>query len=404
MTGVALPINASSGSPAYDARAFRAAMAAHKMWDGVPLAGRQGLRPMGGSNANIVTLAGSTITVGLHAGVVAPGWATTTGSYDVALTVAETHSLTPADATNPRKDIVIGRVYDHDESPGGLRLYRSEYIAGSANASPAEPAVPQGALRIATIDVPQTGGGSAVVTNNYRFEASAGGVLPVRDTTDRDAIVNPYTGMTVYRMDRGWLEMYDGSAWRSHRMVIAPGNPHHVTHPAAGQTIIYTADGQTYQYSGTVWRTSRPAARLIRTSGGAVPNAVMTVLAMNSEEFDTHGAHDNSVNSSRYVCPISGLYRISGGVGWVPQTSGSPNRRQADLRKNGTTITGSQGPSTHGADTSTCSAQTVTIACNTGDYIELAAFQSSGASLGTATSPELYPFLNVEYVGPVAQF
>lgn len=400
MTGVALPINASSGSPAYDARAFRAAMAAHKMWDGIPLAGRQGLRPMGGSNANIVTLSGSTITVGLHVGVIAPGWATTTGSYDVAMTVAETPGpLTPADATNPRKDIVIGRVYDNDESPSGLRLYRSEYIAGSAGPSPAEPAVPQGAIRIATIDVPMNGGGSPVVTNNYRYEVSAGGILPVRDFSERDAIVNPYGGMVVYRMDRGWLEMYDGTAWRVHRAIVTAAALSQIPNPTTDQIAFLATNGQPYRYSGSAWLPTHPAARMIRTSGGTIPHATWTVVAMNSEEFDTHGAHSTSVNPSRFTCPYTGLYRVSGGGGFASNATGSRTWR---LHKNGAAVDGSTGPGILGSDASNTAMQTVTILCTAGDYLELAGYQSSGGALATSTTAETYPFLNVEYAGPAS--
>src|SRR5262245_16109456 len=115
MTAVAWPINATAGAPSYRARQYPNTAAAMKMWGGVLLGVRQGIRPMGGTAANAGTLSGSTITVNLHAGEVSPTWATVTGTYDVALTVIETFSLTPADATNPRKDIVIGRVYDNDE-------------------------------------------------------------------------------------------------------------------------------------------------------------------------------------------------------------------------------------------------------------------------------------------------
>jgi hypothetical protein len=253
MTGTASWINASAGAPSYDGRALRSGMAGMKGWDGIPLAGRQGIRPMGGTSANIVTLSGSTITVNLHAGEVTPGWAAVTGTYDVALTVAETHSLTPADATNPRKDIVIGRVYDNSESASGLRLYRSEYIAGTAGPSPSEPSVPQGGIRIATIDVPASGGGSPVVTNNYMYTAAAGGVLPVRTQAERDAIVNPHNGQTIYRVDKNWLEFYDGSAWRTHRAIVAVGVLPDITHPTAGQVVFFTSTKIFQYYNGTAW-------------------------------------------------------------------------------------------------------------------------------------------------------
>lgn len=255
MTGVALLINASAGAPSYSARMFRNGMAAAKAFDGVPLAGRQGIRPMGGTAANIVTLSGSTITVNLHAGEVTPGWSAVTGTYDVALTSVETHTLTAAHATQPRKDIVVGRVYDDDENTSGLRLYRSEYIAGVAGPSPSEPAVPTGAMRLATIDVPQSGGGSPVVTNNYTYTAAAGGVLAVRSQAERDAISNPYDGYPVYRVDRDWVEIYDGTVWRVQGVAHGSSTADlaAVTSPREGQLGVLTS-GLLYRYQDGAWR------------------------------------------------------------------------------------------------------------------------------------------------------
>src|SRR5262245_29976779 len=236
MTGTALAINASAGSPAYAARTFRDALAGLMGWDGVPLAGRQGVRPMGGTAVNIVTLSGSTITVNLHAATVTPGWSAVTGTYLCALTAIETWTLTAADATNPRKDIVIGRVYDDDESASGLRQYVSAYIAGTPAPAPAEPAVPVGGIKLATIDVPQTGGGPPAVTQHPMDTSAVGGILVVRAQAERDAIVNPHEGQWVYRVDRGWPEYYASGAWHNHRLVTAMGGTSEISAPVLGQT------------------------------------------------------------------------------------------------------------------------------------------------------------------------
>lgn len=254
MTGVALAINANAGAPTYSARAFREAVAGLKMFDGVALSGRQGIRPMGGTAANVVTVSGSTITVNLHAGQVSPSWASITGTYDVALTVIETHSLTPADVTNPRKDIVVGRVYDEDESAnGGLRLYRTEYLVGTPGPSPAEQSVPVGAFKIATIDVPKVGSGSAAVTNNYAFTVAAGGVLPVRSQAERDAISNPGNGLTVHRMDKGWQEHHDGTAFRVYPNIVSFGSTAEFTGPGNGQVGYHVPTHKFWEYITSQW-------------------------------------------------------------------------------------------------------------------------------------------------------
>lgn len=160
-------INADSGAPAYSADELRRAMALPLQFGGRLLGGRQGVRP--GGNQLKVSLAGTTITVQPGLAVVDPGLATTQGPYWVAIPTAETHTLAPADATNPRKDIVILRVYDHDMDSSGRREAVTEYLVGTPSPTPAEPAVPAGALRLATIDVPQVGGGSPVVTDRRQY-------------------------------------------------------------------------------------------------------------------------------------------------------------------------------------------------------------------------------------------
>ena len=204
-------INASAGAPAYSANELRQAMALGLMYGGRNLGARQGVRP--GGNQLSVSLSVSTITVQPGVACVDPALSTPQGPYWVAIPAAETHTLTAADATNPRKDIVTLRVYDHDEDASGLRLARTEYTAGTPNASPAEPTVPAGAIRLATIDVPASPG-AAVVTNNALATVAAGGILPVPSQSVRDALTGKYDGLAVWRQDLDGLNIYDGSGWR----------------------------------------------------------------------------------------------------------------------------------------------------------------------------------------------
>lgn len=396
MTGVALPINASSGSPDYDAREFRAAMAGMKGWDGGPIAGRQGIRPMGGSAANVVTLSGSTITVGLHAGEITPGWATTTGTYSVALTVAENHSLTPADATNPRKDIVVGRVYDHDESPnGGLRQYITEYIDGTPGPTPAEDPVPQGAVKLATIDVPFSGNGSPVVTNNYAMTAAAGGIVPVRTSAERDAIVNPHDGMTVYRIDRGWLEMSIGGVWRLHRMVVASTTVQ-VPNPQNGQIVFDTADMDWRVYNGTTWLPLTVTAEIQQTVSQNVLHATATPITFTTEIQDSHNGHSTSVNTSRYTFPRAGVFDVGGSIVLAANNAGY---RAAHYRINGAVYNGSQVTyaAVQGANTGYATKQMqITVAAN--DYIEVYAQHNAGSTLATVVAGVDRSTLNIKSV------
>jgi len=205
-------INASAGAPAYSAAEMRQAMGLAVMYDGRNMGVRKGVRP--GGNQLFVSLAGSTITVQPGLCALDPALTTPQGSYWVAIPVAETHTLTAADPTNPRKDIVVARVYDHDEDASGLRLARSEYLVGTPAGSPAEPALPASAIKLALIDVPASGGGAAVVTDRRTSTVATGGILPVADQTERDALGTPYDGQTVWRRDLHLAEVRD-TTWRN---------------------------------------------------------------------------------------------------------------------------------------------------------------------------------------------
>lgn len=200
----------TGGPPQYTAAELRQDMAFGGTFGGRDLGARQGVRP-GGTQWS-VSISASTITVKPGVGLVDPGLTVAQGPYWTALPADQTFSLVAAHATSPRKDIVVIRIYDHDEDGSGLRTAVAEYLPGIAAPSPVEPAVPAGAVRIATIDVPAQGGGNPAVTQNAPFTVAPGGVLPVRNATEQAAVV-PYSGMAIYRLDGIGLLIWTGAAW-----------------------------------------------------------------------------------------------------------------------------------------------------------------------------------------------
>ena len=216
MPGDPLWVNASAGAPAYAANELRQAFALGLLYAGRALGGRGGIRP-GGVGLS-VQLAGSTVTVKAGVAAVDPALTSAQGPYWAALPADETFTLAAADPTNPRKDLVILRVYDHDEDGSGLRLARSEYLAGTASPSPALPALPAGSIRLASLDVPATPG-TPVVNLDGPYTVAPGGLLPVRSAVDQDGL-DEYPGLFVYRIDTRTARVWDGTAWRS--LVTAP--------------------------------------------------------------------------------------------------------------------------------------------------------------------------------------
>lgn len=203
-------INASAGSPSYDATDLRRVDALIGMTDGNPLGAQSGIRPGGGGYTT--TLSGSTINV--NAGV-AELYVSNVGMYRVAMTSAWSGTLTAADATYTRIDLVYLRVWDDDVDGSGLRQGDVVYLAGTPSATPVAPTPPGSAMYmpLATITVPASGGGSATVSTAVRpVTVAPGGIIPSSTQTGY------YAGQ--YRDNGTTLQRYTGSAWEDMQKVV----------------------------------------------------------------------------------------------------------------------------------------------------------------------------------------
>lgn len=203
-------INVAAGAPEYHAAELRRldAVLLSGAGEADRLGARQGVRP----GAPAVSLAGTTITVHDVPVVVYPGLTSISGPYRAAL-LATAFEHDPPDGTNPRKDIVVAQVQDHDEDSSGQRRARPFYVAGTPGATPTEPALPAGSFRLATITVPQSGGGGATLDYNTPFAVASGGVLPVRSASELPTD-GRYEGLYVDVADEDALYRWSGSAWQ----------------------------------------------------------------------------------------------------------------------------------------------------------------------------------------------
>ncbi|MER7280427.1 hypothetical protein ABT369_38920 [Dactylosporangium sp. NPDC000244] len=211
MAITALPINASGGSPSYSARQTRQAFSALMMPGVGPLRTRSGFRPGG---APTVSVTASTWTVGPLSAVVDAAVSSIQAPYLVASDANATGSVTAADATNPRKDILYLQISDTDEDASGSRTPQILYLAGTAAASPTAPSTPARSLLIGVIDVPKVGSGSPAFTPSGLWTVAAGGIVPVASQAARDAL-SVYPGQLVARTDTTpvRVDMWNGTAF-----------------------------------------------------------------------------------------------------------------------------------------------------------------------------------------------
>lgn len=237
----------------------------------------------------------------------------------------------PPDASNSRRDLVI--IHQNDIGFGDAdSLMRVRYVTGTPG-SGADPSlaaypeyrtlarvtVPPGATTIASADITDlrnTAGGGI-------FTVASGGILPIASTGERAAIAAPYEGMTIYRTDRDWIEIYDGAAWRVQGVAVCTSTADRdsaITNPYSGQLAQITTGGDPlFQYDGgtSAWvQIAGPnlprgiIARHLRTTNGTATTATTGATAQKYVELSAP-----VVSGRRYQIDIPSLSFFSPAAG-----------------------------------------------------------------------------------------
>lgn len=136
-------------------------------------------------------------------------------------------------------------------------------------------------------------------------------------------------------------------------------------------------------------------ARVYHNAAQAIPHNTNTVLALNSERYDTDTIHDLITNNSRLTCHKAGKYVISGTIRW--ETNAGPSRMVAILLNGVTTLARLNiDPRADGF----CD-QTVTTIYDLAlaDYLELSVYHFSGAPLNVAVIGNYSPEFMMQRIG-----
>lgn len=218
MTITCQPMDASGGAPTYSASNERQTNAV--MYGGGAFARMRavpGFRPGAG---NVLTVTSTTWTLVPCPIMLTPSATTLQGSYRWASDANISGSITAADATYPRKDIVYIQVNDSSSGDGSGALTAPVlYLAGTPSAAPAAPALPARSFLVGTITVPQVGGGSPTVVRNPATFVAAGGIQIVADA-DEQASMNTFEGFRVDRLDLDRQLRHNGSRWVGGRATL----------------------------------------------------------------------------------------------------------------------------------------------------------------------------------------
>jgi hypothetical protein len=114
---------------------------------------------------------------------------------------------------------------------------------------------------------------------------------------------------------------------------------------------------------------------------------------LDSEVYDSEGGHSTTTNTSRYVCQVAGMYRLTAMGSFGVNSAGS---RAVAVGVNGSSVI--QAQSAAPAANSWANQSTVDQFLNVGDYVEILTWQNCGASLSTSTG-SLAPALLVWWIG-----
>lgn len=212
MTIVVGPVDAVSGAPSYTGEMAR------QTFGGGVVGGKTSTRPLGarsgvwpGTPTTTVSISGTTITIANHGGVLDLETSATAGPYPYAVTVPETKTLTAANATLDRIDLISLLLSDPAEGDGSSTpSVASVYTVGTPASTPVAPSTPARSLALATILVPHSGSGSPSVSWVGPYAFAAGGIGPMNSSTDRPT--SPYVGQ--YVDDPTWgLLRWNGTIW-----------------------------------------------------------------------------------------------------------------------------------------------------------------------------------------------
>jgi hypothetical protein len=170
---------------------------------------------------------------------------------------------TAADPTNSRIDLIIAQQSDAYFGDANSNMVVKR-VGGTPSGSPSDPPVPGSPdyVLLARVTVPPNA--TTIQTSNIANVAlpsavAVGGLLPVADATERNAISTPYDGMQIYRRDMDWIETYDGGAWRAPAWCRTTALAN-ITNPFSGQVALLTTDNFAYRWTGTQWSPMFPGA------------------------------------------------------------------------------------------------------------------------------------------------
>ena len=205
------PVDEVSGAPSYTGRVLR--QLTGLQWarnPGRPLGAASGI--VVGTPTNLATCpTGTTYQVLPFGGVIDGETSAVAGPYAFSFDSNQTGSLNASHATLDRIDLLYVKVSDPAEGDGSTNpIIELKYLAGTAAATPTQPATPARSIPAWAILVPHAGG-TPVVSFVGAWAVAAGGIYPANSSIGYPA--SPYPNQLVYDDALDQLLRYNGATW-----------------------------------------------------------------------------------------------------------------------------------------------------------------------------------------------
>lgn len=300
------------------------------------------------------------------------------GCYAVVNDAAYTVAITTAHATLGRRDLIVARVYDA-EITGALNQWTLEIVTGTPAGSPVAPAVPAGAMKLATVLVGAavTSISNANITDSRVFTTPVGGTVPAPASS---LPTNPYVGQPTYDTTNLRPLWHNGTAWQY--WMDDPGIQSIQTQANSLQTQID-------------YLTNPPRALMNSPTPTSIPASIFTVLGWGGEDYDNNNGHSTVSNTSRYTVQTAGRFEYLAYISWSIPAAG---QREVYVRKNGTTDLRVSYVSTASGSVQgsmICQGDALLIV---GDYLEVRLYQATSGSGGVDSSSGS-TFFKVKWIG-----
>lgn len=205
--------------------------------------------------------AGMQVSISACAGVVPNTFAADAGEYRFANPSSTSVTLAASSPTQNRIDLVGFQIKDNFYDSSGLNQVAPAIIQGTNSAgAPSAPAVPSGFLPVVEALVNANAVVPTSLTSRITRTTLEGAELLIANATERTALGTPQQGFRIFRLDRNWSEVWDGSAWRVQGLAVVSSvaDLAAVTNPYNGLEAFNTGTNSMLQYRSGAWHLELP--------------------------------------------------------------------------------------------------------------------------------------------------